>query len=193
MIFYNCEMKSFHFYKYHYDFIIQYDFINIFQYSKLKKDGLPKLQKLILSFNQIYSTNFFCIYALFQLLTKTEGNLKVRTLFSNNLRGKCKQKSLSGIFELKKTLLLMFFSILQKDFFSLRHLRVRISLKDFTYSNFFSYVLDKLALFDFMKNNYSLFRNVEIFTKTSLNFVFRSKNKEELLFLLCSYRLVESK
>jgi hypothetical protein len=193
LIFYNCEMKSFHFYKYHYDFIIQYDFINIFQYSKLKKEGLPKLQKLVLSFNQIYSTNFFCIYALFQLLTKTEGNLKVRTLFFNNLRGKCKQKSLSGIFELKKTLLLMFFSILQKDFFSLRHLRVRISLKDFTHSNFFSYVLDKLALFDFMKNNYSLFRNVEIFTKTSLNFVFRSKNKEELLFLLCSYRLVESK
>lgn len=176
--------------KYYYDFIIQYDFINIFQYSELKKEGLPKLQKLILSFNQTYSTNFLCIFTLFQLLTKIEGNLRVRTFSSNKLRGRNKQKSISGIFGLKKNSLFMFFSKLRKDLFSLRHLRIIISLEDFAYSNTFSYPIGKLVSFDLMKNNYSLFRNAQIFAKTSLNFVFSSKNKEELLFLLCSYHLI---
>lgn len=184
-------MKPLHLYKYHYDFIIQYDYINIFQYSKLKKEGLPKLQKLILSFNQIYSTDFFGIYSLYQLLTKVEGSMRVRTSYINNLKGKKKQKSVSGVFALKKNILLMLFSKLRKDLFSLRHLRIKISLKEFAYSNFFSYTIDKLVLFDFIKNNYSLFKSVGTSTKMSLNFLFRSKNKEELFFLLCSYHLVD--
>jgi len=186
-------MKSLYLYKYHYDCIIQYDFINIFQYSKLKKEGLPKLQKLVLSFNQTYSNNFLGVYSLYQLLTKVEGHTRVRTLFFNHSKGKGKkkQKSLSGIFGLKKNLLFMFFSKLQKEVFSSNHLRRRIDLKDITYSNFFSYTIEKLSLFDLVKINYDLFKDVESCTKMSLNFVFRSKNKEEFIFLLCSYNLVD--
>lgn len=184
-------MRPAYLYKYHYDFIIQYDFINIFQYKELRKEGLPKLEKLTLSFNHIYSTNFFCLYSLCQLLTKIGGNMKVRSLLFTNLREKKRQKNVLGIFGLNKNLLFTFFSKLRKDIFSLKYLRIKTSLKDFTYSNFFSYELTKLALFDLIKNNYSLFRNVENLIKLSLNLVFRSKNKEELLYLLIFYQLVE--
>jgi hypothetical protein len=184
-------MKSSHLYKYYSDFIIQYDFINVFQYKKLGKKGLPKLQKLVLSFSQTYSTNFFSICTFSQLLTKTVCNMRVQTSFLNPLKGKTKQKSISSVYELKKNMLFLFFSMISKDIFSMKHLRIMISSKDLPFNNIFSYNFNKLVLFDLMKNNYSLFKELETFTNLSLNILFYSKKKEELLFLLCSYNLVQ--
>lgn len=185
-------MKPAYSYNYYYDFIIQYDFINVFQHKRLQ--GLPKLQKFVVFFNKPHSINFLTHFAFSQLLTTTKGKIKVKVQSFNNLKATVKQKTISAAFELKRNSLFKLLSKLRKDIFSFKKARIEIDLKKLNVNNnLFIYKLDKLILFDLMKNNYSLFKTLETSKLLFLSLISNTKNIEELLFLYSSYRLLQFK
>jgi hypothetical protein len=186
-------MKPASYYKYYHDFIIQYDFINVFRYKKLHK--LPKLQKFVISFNMLYSLEFFSLFVFSCLLTSTYGKLKVRAESSSNIpKVKTKQKKISAVFKLKRKSLFLFLSKIRKDVFSLKKSRLKIDLKHLSKSkSIFTHKIVKLVSFDLIKDNYSLFKKLDLSKNLFFNIISDSKNLEEVVFLFCSYRIAQFK
>lgn len=180
-------MKSAYSYKYYHNYVIQYDFLNVFHYRTPQE--LPKLQKFIVAFNQLQLSEFFCLFTFLQLLTSKSGKVKAQSFNSQ----KSKQKSISAIFVLKGKLMLYFLSKLCKEVFSFQKSKIKLNLKRSDMCGFLTYKIDKLVSFNLIKNNYMMFKKLNDRNCLYLTLLTNTKRFEEFVFLLCSYKLIQSK
>ena len=182
-------MKSAHSYKYYHNYVIQYDFLNVFHYKTPQE--LPKLQKLIVAFNQLQLSEFFCLFTFSQLLTSKPGKLKVKAQsFSTQ---KSKQKSISAVFVLKGKLMLYFLSKLCKEVFSFKKSKIKLNLNQLDMHGSLTYKIEKLVSFNLMKNNYMMFKKLNDRNCLYITLLTNTKRLEELAFLFCSYKLIQPK
>lgn len=181
-------MKSAHSYKYYSNYVIQYDFLNVFHYKTPKE--LPKLQKLIVAFNQLQLSEFFCLLTFSQILTLRPGKVKAQA-FSNQ---KSKQKSISAVFTLKGKLMLYFLSKLCKEVFSLKNSKIKLNLNRLNmHSSSLTHKIEKLVSFNLMKSNYMIFKKLNDRNYLYITLLTNTKKLEELALLCCSYKLTQPK
>lgn len=182
-------MKTAYSYKYYHDYIIKYDFINVFQYKKTQE--LPKLQKFVLSSNPLELSDFSCFYTFSRLLTSKSGKLKIKVQSFNTQ--KIKQKSISTFFSLKKRFMLDFLFKLFREVFSFKKSKIKLNLQKLKSCSHLMYKVDKLVSFDLMKNNYIFFKKLESQSSLNVSLITNTKRLGEFIFLLCSYKLLQLK
>lgn len=175
------------FLKKYYENVIKYDFLNKFSYINYKK--IPKIEKIILSFN---SKKFD-----FKLLTSTLLALKLITNKTGQLTIAKKPNLLLKVRKgnpvgCKVILTKQFmYTFLEKLIFDiLPKMKKPLNLKTIPKTRSLSFNIDNALIFKELEKNYFLFNSLKYL---QIIFVTNTTNKNEMFFLFNSFKLLFKK
>lgn len=173
-----------HFLKSFYTRTVQYDIINKFLYSHTKK--FPKLKKIILNFgcktNEI--KNLASSLVALELITNQKGFFT--TTKSSNIQLKIRKGNPTGCkVTLRNNKMLFSFSKFLIEIFPKLKNFEGIKLSKNLKNNAITYRLSDLFCFQELEEHYYLFNNLP---KLSVTLTTNAKTKNELLFILSSYK-----
>jgi len=180
--------KIIYFYNYLYNYNIQYDLVNVFQYKNPQR--ISKLEKFIVTFEPLLYPNFIFFTSFLQLLSSKKGYI-VNKRTSSSFIQKTKQKKIYTIFELKKRFLFNFFLKTYKEVFSSKKSKIKFFFKKSKTHSFLLYNINRFIFFNLIKNNYMIFKKLEN-CKSNLSFTLMSNTIKlnTFIFLLRSYKIV---
>jgi large subunit ribosomal protein L5 len=175
-----------HFLDHYYNNIIKKDLINRFNYKSIKK--IPKLEKIVLNFGcKSFELKKLASSILsLQLITTKKGVLTVSK--KPNLLLKIRKGNPVGCkLLLTKNLMYVFFTRLITEIFP--RIKNKKLIKKHFFINSLTYNIENVLLFKELEKNYLLFNDIKNFQVT---FVTNTKTKEELYFLLDSFKILGS-
>ena len=80
-----------------------------------------------------------------------------------------------------------------REVFSFKKSKIKLNLHKLKSYSHLIYKVDKLVSFDLMKNNYILFKKLDSHNSLNISIITNTKNSGEFVFLLRSYKLLQSK
>jgi large subunit ribosomal protein L5 len=173
-----------HFLEYYYNNIIKKDLINRFNYKSVKK--IPKLEKITVNFGcKSFELKKLASSILsLQLVTTKRGVLT--TSKKPNLLLKIRKGNPVGCkLLLTKSLMFEFFTKLITDI--IPRIKNKKLLKTNFVINSLTYNIENVLLFKELEKNYLFFNDVK---NLQVTFITNTETKEELLFLLDSFKLL---
>ena len=164
------------------DNIIKYDLINKFSYKRTI--DIPKFEKIILSFSFKKYEFKSLIAALIALELLTFQNPTITKSKVSNISLKVRKGHPIGCkLTLRKNFLFNFFFKLLNEFLLTNGKKVNVKKQK---NKSFSFTVKNILIFNELERNYRFFKNL---SNLNITFVTNSKNKNNLLFLLKSYKI----
>jgi len=173
-----------HFLEHYYNNIIKKDLINRFNYKSIKK--IPKLEKIVVNFGcKSFELKKLASSILsLQLITTKKGMLTVSK--KPNLLLKIRKGNPVGCkLLLTKNLMYVFFTRLITEIFP--RIKNKQLIKKHFFTSSLTYNIENALFFKELEKNYLLFNDIKNFQVT---FVTNTKTKEELCFLLDSFKIL---
>lgn len=174
-----------HFFENYYENVVKYDLLNKFKYTEI--NSIPKLQKVILTFNwkKIDVKNIIASLIAIELLTSKQGRL-IGSKNSNIAITIRKGNPIGCKIILKKFLMYQFLAKLIVNVFPRfkNFIGFSIKKKD-TCIKTFSFKLNNLFIFSDLEQHYQYFKSLP---HLDITIVTDSKTATELIFLLKAFK-----
>jgi len=163
--------------------IVKYDLINKFTYKKTV--DIPKFEKIVLNFTfkkYEFKSLISSLIAL-ELLTFQKSTITKSKVSNISLKVR-KGNPIGCKLTLRKNFMFNFFFKLLNEFLLITDKKINVKKQK---DKSFSFIIKNILVFSELEKNYRFFNNL---SNLNITLVTNSKNKDNLLFLLKSYKVL---